>query len=64
MFLWKTDENYPSIIIKYPPYLFHFQGDQNLSYFSVYKYAFFFFLLMLAIFPEERLQKHFNETET
>ena len=23
MFLWRTDENYPSIIIKYPPYLFH-----------------------------------------
>ena len=22
MFLWRTDENYPSIIIKYPPYLF------------------------------------------
>ena len=22
-FLWRTDENYPSIIIKYPPYLFH-----------------------------------------
>ena len=21
MFLWRTDENYPSIIIKYPPYL-------------------------------------------
>ena len=23
MFLWRTDKNYPSIIIKYPPYLFH-----------------------------------------
>ena len=23
MFLWRIDENYPSIIIKYPPYLFH-----------------------------------------
>ena len=23
IFLWRTDENYPSIIIKYPPYLFH-----------------------------------------
>ena len=23
MFLWRTDDNYPSIIIKYPPYLFH-----------------------------------------
>ena len=23
MFLWRTDENYPLIIIKYPPYLFH-----------------------------------------
>ena len=22
MFLWRTDENYPSIILKYPPYLF------------------------------------------
>ena len=22
MFLWRTDKNYPSIIIKYPPYLF------------------------------------------
>ena len=22
MFLWKTGENYPQIIIKYPPYLF------------------------------------------
>ena len=22
LFLWKTDKNYPSIIIKYPPYLF------------------------------------------
>ena len=22
-FLWRTDEIYPSIIIKYPPYLFH-----------------------------------------
>ena len=29
MFLWRTDENYPSIIIKYPPYLSltgHFVG--------------------------------------
>ena len=23
MFLWRIIENYPSIIIKYPPYLFH-----------------------------------------
>ena len=23
LFLWRTDENYPSIITKYPPYLFH-----------------------------------------
>ena len=23
MFLWRTRENYPSIITKYPPYLFH-----------------------------------------
>ena len=23
MFLWRTDKNYPSVIIKYPPYLFH-----------------------------------------
>ena len=21
MFLWRTDKNYPSVIIKYPPYL-------------------------------------------
>ena len=21
MFLWRTDENYPSVIIRYPPYL-------------------------------------------
>ena len=25
MFLWRTDENYPSIIIKYPPYLVFWQ---------------------------------------
>ena len=23
MFLWRTEENYPSIITKYPPYVFH-----------------------------------------
>ena len=23
MFLWRTDKNYPSMIIKYPPYPFH-----------------------------------------
>ena len=23
MFLWRTGENYPSVIIKYPPYLFY-----------------------------------------
>ena len=23
MFLWRNKQNYPSIIIKYPPYLFH-----------------------------------------
>ena len=23
VFYWRTEENYPSIIIKYPPYLFH-----------------------------------------
>ena len=23
MFLWRSDENYPLIITKYPPYLFH-----------------------------------------
>ena len=22
MFLWRTDENFPSIFLKYPPYLF------------------------------------------
>ena len=29
MFLWRTDENYPLIIIKYPPYLIFgiFTGD-------------------------------------
>ena len=26
MFLWITDENYPSIIVKYPPYLFFCQA--------------------------------------
>ena len=26
MFLWRTGENYPLIIIKYPPYLFHCYG--------------------------------------
>ena len=25
MFLWRTNENYPSIIIKYPPCLFHWK---------------------------------------
>ena len=27
MVLWRTDENYPSIIIKYPPYLFCVEFD-------------------------------------
>ena len=27
MFLWRTDENYPSIIIKYPPYLFFWKSN-------------------------------------
>ena len=27
MFLWRTDKIYPSIIIKYPPYLFHWYLD-------------------------------------
>ena len=26
MFLWRTVENYPLIIIKYPPYLLHWKG--------------------------------------
>ena len=26
MILWRTDENYPLIIIKYSPYLFHCLG--------------------------------------
>ena len=25
IFLWRTVENYPSVIIKYPPYLFHWR---------------------------------------
>ena len=32
MFLWRTDENYPSVIIKYPPYLFFLQLDR---YFNI-----------------------------
>ena len=32
MFLWRTDETYPSIIIKYPPYLFFcYRNDPKLS---------------------------------
>ena len=33
VFLWRTDENYPWIIIKYPSYLFHWynQGEKNAS---------------------------------
>ena len=27
MFLWRIEENYPIIIIKYPPYLFHCQAS-------------------------------------
>ena len=30
MFLWRTDENYPSVIIKYTPYLFHCQHQIKL----------------------------------
>ena len=30
-FLWRTDENYPSIIIKYPPYLFHWYFHEKLK---------------------------------
>ena len=28
MFLWRTIENYPSVITKYHPYLFHCPSDQ------------------------------------
>ena len=35
MFLWRTDNYYPSVIIKYPPYLvfwaFHFVAYVNLT---------------------------------
>ena len=31
MFLWRTDENYPSLIIKYPPYLFFWTADLGLK---------------------------------
>ena len=49
LWLWRTDENYPYIILKYPPYLFHlvmvdclvliistFLGSPNFSYFPVF----------------------------
>ena len=37
MFLWRTIENYPSIITKYPPYLFHCEeGTAKLTKICVY----------------------------
>ena len=32
MFLWRTDKNYPSIIIKYPPYLFFWNNDLSIKH--------------------------------
>ena len=31
MFLWRIVQNYPSIITKYPPYLFHWHSKQTKS---------------------------------
>ena len=28
-FLWRNDKNYPSVIIKYPPYLFYRMRDSQ-----------------------------------
>ena len=38
MFLWRTEENHPLIIIKYPSYLFHFRGLKECEDLSRFKY--------------------------
>ena len=32
MFLWRTDESYPSIVLKYPSYLFYWADSQGEQY--------------------------------
>ena len=46
-FLCRTDENYPSVIIKYPPYLFHYImrykfTDGETEAYVVYMYMYVF----------------------
>ena len=55
MFLWRTDENYSLIIIKYPPYLFF--CNQTKSCFPAVK-------ALCILFPKDPLFRLFNWLKT
>ena len=58
MFLWRTDKNYPSVIFKYPPYLFFWRVCLGLFRdFCVWQASFVF----LRKLPKEEKIKEYKE---
>ena len=60
MFLWRTNENYPSVIIKYPPYLVFCSNPFNLSKQTTVTSLMMLLLTYLAVMSNCKLKhKHY-----